>query len=138
MGSRFTWAVAIGAIFLSVFAVGGSRLLRWDRLIAALLLLIFLVPIGRYSFPSTLPFELEPYRVYVALLVALWFVALLVDPSVRARKSGFEGPIIALIIVILISEVANRGTIGEQSLYPEVAKQLTFLLSFVAVFFALV
>lgn len=137
-GSSYTWAIAIGALCLSAFAVGGSRLLQWDRLIAALLLVIFFIPIGRYSFPSTLPFELEPYRVYVAAFVALWVVALLVDPRVRARRSGLEGPIVVLLLVIMLSEVVNRGTISEQNLYPEVAKQLTFFLSFVAVFFALV
>ena len=106
--------------------------------IAALLLVIFFIPIGRYSFPSTLPFELEPYRVYVAALIVFWLVSLLVDPRVRLQRSGLEAPIAALLLVIMLSEVGNLGTISEQNLYPEVAKQLNFFLSFVGVFFALV
>lgn len=137
-GSSFTWAIAIGALCLSAFAMGGASLLQWDRLIAALLLVIFFIPIGRYSFPSTLPFELEPYRVYVAALIVFWLVSLLVDPRVRLQRSGLEAPIAALLLVIMLSEVGNLGTISEQNLYPEVAKQLTFFLSFVGVFFALV
>ena len=99
--------------------------------------IIFFVPIGRYSFPSSLPFELEPYRVFVAVLVILWATSLLIDRRVRFRATGFEAPIVCLLLVILASEVANFGSIADQGLFAEVAKELTFFLSFVIVVFAI-
>ena len=44
----------------------------WPRLIAALVLIILFIPIRRYTLPGHLPFQLEPYRVFVALLVLGW------------------------------------------------------------------
>ncbi len=48
----------------------------WRRLI----LVILFIPIRRYSLPGNLPFELEPYRLLVALLLVGWGASLLVDP----------------------------------------------------------
>ncbi len=137
-GWAFTWVVAIVAVIVSVVAVGGYALFRWDSLTTALLAIIFFVPIGRYSLPSSLPFELEPYRVFVAILVALWLISLLIDPRVRLRATGFEAPIVTLLLVILASEIVNFGSIGDQDLFAEVAKELTFFISFIAVVYAVV
>ena len=50
------------------------------------------IPIKRYGLPGNLPFDLEPYRLLVGLVIAAWFVlALLIDPRVRFRKAGLEG-----------------------------------------------
>ena len=38
----------------------------WQHLLAALILVILLVPIRRYSLPADLPFQLELYRLFVA------------------------------------------------------------------------
>jgi O-antigen ligase len=138
LGWPLVWVVALVAVSTSALAVGGSTLLRWDSLIALLLLIIFFIPIGRYSFPSSLPFELEPYRVFVMGLVVLWLTSLLIDPRVRLRATGFEAPIITLLLIILSSEFVNFGSISDQGLFSEVAKQLTFFLSFIAVVYAVV
>ena len=41
----------------------------WSNMVASLDLLVWFVPIKTYSFPVDLPFNLEPYRVFLILLV---------------------------------------------------------------------
>src|SRR5829696_8158012 len=67
--------VAIAVAVSTIFIVGHRTLLAWRSLIAALVFLIFFIPIKRYSLPASLPFELEPYRLFVALLVVLWIAS---------------------------------------------------------------
>ena len=64
----------------------------WPRLIAALILIILFIPIRRYSLPGNLPFQLEPYRVFVALLVLGWVASLLVDPRIATSPNGVRRP----------------------------------------------
>lgn len=137
-GLPLTWLVALVAIALSVVSVAGRVLFRWHNLTTALLVIILFIPIGRYSLPSSLPFQLEPYRLFVVILVMLWLTSLLIDPSVRLRPTGFEAPVAALLLVILASELMNAREIGNNGLFSEVAKKLTFFLSFVAVLYAVV
>ena len=59
-----------------------------------MLLVVLLIPSdGRYTLPYG-GVRLEPYRILVGLLLVGWVVSLLVDPRVRARATGFEGPMI--------------------------------------------
>ena len=53
-----------------------------------LILVILFIPIRRYSLPGNLPFELEPYRLLVMLLLVGWGASLLVDPRIRFRRTG--------------------------------------------------
>src|SRR5688500_15559734 len=86
-------AAALGAGLLGAGVVVRKPILPWTRLLIALLLVILFIPIRRYKLPGDAGFTLEPYRVLVALIVAGWGTALLVDPRVRLRRSGFELPI---------------------------------------------
>ncbi len=63
-------------------------IVAWPWLIAALILLILLVPIRRYFFPVSLPFQLEPYRVFIAVLLVGWSASLLVDGRTRRTSDG--------------------------------------------------
>ena len=69
----------------------------WRHLLAGLILVILLVPIRRYSLPADLPFQLELYRLFVAVLVVGWIGSLLVDRRVRLRRTGFEGPLAVIL-----------------------------------------
>src|SRR5919106_2429308 len=88
-GTETFAAVVAGCLLLSAIAVGRPSL-PWERVLGALLLVILFIPIRRYRFPGDLPFQLEPYRVLVALVVMGWIASLLVDPRVRLRRSRFE------------------------------------------------
>jgi polysaccharide biosynthesis protein PslJ len=105
----------------------------WPRILGALILVILFIPIRRYSLPGNLPFELEPYRLFVAALMLGWFASLLADPRSRLRKTGFEGPLLLIVGSALGSIAANPDRVAAFSTI--VNKKLMFFLSFVLVLY---
>ena len=105
----------------------------WPRVLAALILIILFIPIRRYSLPGNLPFELEPYRVFVAALLLGWFASLLTDPRSRLRRTGFEGPLSLIVVSALGSIATNPDRVAQFSSI--VDKKLMFFLSFVLVLY---
>lgn len=128
-----TRATAALFVLVTLAAVSRTRLIGWSRLIAALILIILLVPIRRYTLPGSLPFQLEPYRILVALLILGGFASLLVDSRVRFRRTGFEGPLALIVGSAFASIVANPERVAQFS--SEVNKALMFFLSFVLVLY---
>src|SRR5437868_4905723 len=55
---------------------------RWHNLLALLVLCVLFIPIRRYTMGGV-GFQLEPYRLLVALLIFAWGSSLLIDPRVR-------------------------------------------------------
>jgi hypothetical protein len=121
-------SAAAGAV--TIAAVGHRRLLQWHSLIGLTILVILFIPIKRYRMPGDLPFELEPYRVVVALVAACWFASLLIDPRVRLRRTGFEGPILLFAFAAIGSVLANDERIQLLGVHAKVVKELTFFMSF--------
>ena len=127
----------IGPIVLLITALAAAHraLFRWHSLAGLILAVVLFVPIGRYSLPANLPFNLELYRIVVALVVAIWLASLLVDPRVRWRATPFDRPLLLLLACVLMSEVANPGRVELYGSF--VAKTLTFFLSFVFVYYVI-
>lgn len=110
--------------------------ISWPRLIQVLIVVILFIPIRRYTLPANLPFQLEPYRVLVALLILGWLFSLLVDARTTLRRTGFEGPLVLIVGGVFASIVANRERVANVS--STVDKSLMFFLSFVLVLFLIV
>lgn len=124
-------------VILAVFAAATYRwALQWHVLVIATILVILFIPIRRYALPGDLPFELEPYRVVVALVAAAWVSSLLIDRRVRLRRSGFEGPLLLFAFAALGSLVVNPARVA--AVEPDVVKELMFFGSFFIVFFLIV
>ena len=136
-GSSATELAPLVAIAVIV-VIAYKRLLAWPALLSGLVLVILFIPIKRYSLPGGLPFELEPYRVYVAVVATMWLAALLVDPRVRLRASGLEVPLFLFVAAALGSVIFNDGRITRLNVHTEVTKQLTFFASFLLVFYLIV
>ena len=83
--------------------------------------------------PANLPFQIELYRLVVALVVFIWITSLLIDRRVRLERTAFDKPLLLIVLWALASEVANPGRVESLSTY--VAKSLTFFLSFVLVYY---
>lgn len=131
--------VTAPAMALAVtLAVAHRWLLSWPVLLAGLVLVIVFIPIKRYTIPGDLPFELEPYRIYVGLIAAMWLTALLIDRRVRLRASGIEAPLFLFVSAALASVIFNSARIDELGVHTEVTKDLTFFASFVVVFYLIV
>jgi hypothetical protein len=125
-------------IVLLALAVAAHRtLLQWHALLAFLILVIAFIPVKRYSLPGDLPVDLEPYRLTVALIAAAWLSSLLIDPRVRLRRTGLEGPILLVVIAVLGSIAANGervSALGDEG----PLKAITFLASFFLLFYVIV
>jgi hypothetical protein len=122
-------AATVALLVVSLLIAGRHVIARWSTLLGAVLATILFIPVNRYGLPAVLPIALEPYRVVVFVLILAWAVSLLIDPRVTARATRLEGPLAAVVIGVLGSELANPGRIGGVTTY--VVKALTFFLSFV-------
>ena len=128
-------AVALLAVVLGVWLI--RLAMNWTTVVTGMLLVFLLIPSdGRYVLPNGLPFQLEPYRVVVGLVLVGWIVSLLVDPRVRLRVTGFEGPLIVIVCATLGSEFANPGRVGTVS--SNVIKALWLLACFVLIMYMIV
>lgn len=108
----------------------------WVGLICLLVIVVMFIPIRRYALPGNMPFELEPYRLLVAVVMIGWFAALLVDPRVRLHPTGLRGPLVLLMIAVLGSVAVNPANVSAEQ--TQVIKSLTFLLSFLLVLLLIV
>jgi hypothetical protein len=151
--AAFTAAAAVGAgasvlghariglipmIIVATWAIAnriGKGVLAWQTQISALILVVMFIPIRRYTLPGALPFQLEPYRLLVALIAIMWVAALLIDPRVRLRRTMLDGPIAAFLLALFCSVAPNTSRIAEQGLQTYVVKTLTFFVSFVVVYY---
>jgi polysaccharide biosynthesis protein PslJ len=127
---------AVALLLLGIAAVMSKPVLEWRGLAVGLLVIVLYIPMRRYVLPGGMPFQLEPYRLYVSLLVAGWFLSLLADRRVRIVHTGFEAPLLLLVSVTLASELANPARVD--SLASPVLKSLTFFVSFILVVYVLV
>jgi hypothetical protein len=118
-----------------VLVVWQRQVLAWRSLLTGILVVVFFIPIRRYGVPGNLPFQLEPYRLIVALVLAGWISALLVDPRVRWRSSGLEAPLLAFVAAALGSVLVNWSRVRSLDVEPNTIKSLTFLVSFLLVVF---
>ena len=145
MGALGLSVVLPSALFIGVplaiaipFAYAHRSFLAWHRLLAMLILIILFIPIKRYGTPGNLPFDLEPYRIFVGLMIFGWFVSLLIDGRVRVRKTGFEGPIALIAIASLLSDVANGTRVHRLAVQSDVTKGLMFLGTFFLICYLIV
>jgi polysaccharide biosynthesis protein PslJ len=123
------------ALATILFAAWHQKLLQWKSLVGLIVVVVLFVPISRYQLPASLPFHLELYRLVVAIVVLAWLSSLLIDPRVRLRRAPLDGPLLAVVVWVFASEIANPSRVNLLSSY--VAKGLTFFLSFVLIYFVI-
>jgi polysaccharide biosynthesis protein PslJ len=132
-------SVVTSLVFMVVLAASSYRtLVRWESLLAGIVLVIFFIPIKRYTLPSALPFNLEPYRLLIAFVAVAWFTSLLIDKRVRLRGSGLEPAIGLFAFAALASVAANVSGIEANGVTSTVVKTLTFFASFFILFYVVV
>ena len=122
----------LGTIVVGLVIVSYQRvLLAWQTMLGLILLIILFIPIRRYTVGSSLPVELEPYRIVIAVVLGAWFCALAADPKVRWRGTGLEAPMATLVVALLLSLLANIGRVNEHSTV--VIKNFTFFISYLLI-----
>jgi polysaccharide biosynthesis protein PslJ len=152
LGSQAAVAGAAGlAVLIGALAASRTFVVRWETLVSAVVLVVLFVPIKRYKFVVDLPFDLELYRVVLALIVGLWILALLADRRVRLRGSFLDRPLLLYFAAILGSLLFNLSSLTRQDtrilrgayfareeLAGDVLKEILFLFSFVLMFYFIV
>ena len=130
----FSLRIAAGAVVL-VTLVAWVRpvYIGWHRLLAGLILVILFIPIRRYTLPGNLPFQLEPYRLLVVVLLVGWVASLLVDRRTRSARPASKGPLLLIFAGIVGSIVTNPDRVEQMS--SAVQNELMFFLSFVLVLY---
>jgi hypothetical protein len=108
-------------------------LLAWRTMLGVILAIILFIPIRRYTVGGSLPIELEPYRIVIAVVFGAWFCALAADPDVRWRRTGIEAPVAGLVVALLLSMMANIGRVNAAGTL--VIKNFTFFLSYILIIF---
>jgi hypothetical protein len=129
--------LVLGLIVVGLVLAAYQRvLLAWPTMLALILVVILFIPIRRYTVSGNLPFELEPYRVLIGVVLGCWLCAIAADPRVRVRASGLEGPIGALLLAMLLSMAVNLPRVNAAGAM--VVKNFTFFLSYVLVLYFIV
>jgi hypothetical protein len=123
-------ATALGVLACLVGLLLWRPVISWVAQLSAVLVVIMFIPIRRYAFPGGLPFELEPYRLLLMLVLLGWGLALLVDREApRIRRTGFELPFAIITIAILGSLLTNASAASEVT--AEVIKAVMFFVLFI-------
>src|SRR5262245_30606484 len=111
---------------------------EWHTLITITILVIFFIPIRRFTLSGGFGFQLEPYRAVVGLVLLGWFTSLLVDPRVRLRRSGVALPLALFSAAALGSIIVNSGRIQALALEGHVLKQVMFFGAYILMFVLIV
>ena len=127
-------SVKVGPLLfvLAAAAAVQKRLLRWQNLIVLIVLVILLIPMRRYTLPSSLPFQLEPYRLIVGFVALGWIGSLLADRRVGIRRTGLELPLGLFAFAMIASMGLNPGRVSA------VGSTLVKTLMFWATYFVIV
>jgi len=132
--SKYAPVAAIGVI-LGAVAVRLAK--KWTWVLTFVLVSIVLIPNdGRYLLAAHLPIQIQPYRLVVGAVLIGWVVALLVDPRVRTRASGFDAPMITLVVATLGSEIVNPARVASLSSY--VVKAMWLFATLIFLFYLVV
>lgn len=116
--------------------VAKSRGIDWIWALGLVLVVVLFIPIRRYAFSVDLPFELEPYRAVVALVMSVWLLSLLAQDDVRLLRSGIDTPLLLFSFALVGSLAANPARLSE---YQSAAiKAVTLTLSLLLVFYLFV
>lgn len=120
-----------------VMMVAGHVASRWSWLVSGLVIVDLLIPSDRrYTLAGMSAFQLEPYRVFVLLLLVGWIASLLCDPRVKIRRTGFEGPLALILFAIAGSLLLNPSRLNGTVSF--VVKSLSLEASFVLIIYLVV
>ena len=104
-------------------------------MIATLVLVIWFVPIKLYALPIELPFNLEPYRLFLLALLFAWAIQIVMRRG-RLEAAGRGDPILLLIGVAVVSTIVNFDSLSataDESPVNPVLYFVSFLLLFALV-----
>ena len=135
LGPRETLAGA--AVFVAAAVVAMRELstptVTWPNAIAAFVLVMWLIPARGYRLPITLPFNLEPYRIVLGVLLVALVVAAIYG-RLTLEFLGFGVPLLILAGVAVVAAILNYQELSNAFEGGGAFKSLSYYLGFLAVF----
>jgi hypothetical protein len=126
-------AVAFAGAVVLALRETSKPIFTWPNAVVCLVLVIWLIPIRLYRLPAGLPFNLEPYRVAVLLLIFGLILGVMAG-HLPLTAAGHGWPLLALAGVAFASQAVNWGSLDLPGQPPVAFKSLSFFVSFVAIF----
>jgi polysaccharide biosynthesis protein PslJ len=135
LGEKATLAGGVAFLGATLLALADSYrpVFTWPNAFAALVLVLWFVPIKLYTLPVNLPFNLEPYRLFLLVLIVAWIVQIFLRRG-RIEAAGRGDPILLLIGVAIVSTIVNfdqLSAVADESPVNPVLYFVSFLLLFV-------
>jgi hypothetical protein len=132
-------AVAGAAVFVAAALLAVREMstptITWPNAIGGFALVIWLIPARGYRLPITLPFNLEPYRIVLAVLI-LALIVTMIRERARLEFLGFGAPLAILAGTATLSAILNYESLGGvpgEGAFKSLSYYLGFLLVFVLV-----
>lgn len=134
LGEKATFAGGVALLIATVLAIADSSkpVFTWPNAIALLVLVIWFVPIKLYTLPIELPFNLEPYRLYLLVLVFAWMLTIVLRRG-RLEAAGRGDPVLLLIAVAIVSTIINFDSLRASEAQSPV-NPLLYFISFLLLF----
>jgi polysaccharide biosynthesis protein PslJ len=130
LGGSIVLVAATGAALVE----SRTPVVTWANALAALILVFWLIPMKTYGLPVDLPFQLEPYRLFLLLLFVAWIGAMLVGKS-GVSAAGHGGPIVVLFFTAVFSLLLNYRDLADLGgSETQAIKPLTFFVGFLFVY----
>jgi polysaccharide biosynthesis protein PslJ len=130
--------VAAAVLVLATSLMLLPLLTSWTTILTCLVVAMLFVPANLYSLPSSLPFNVEVYRIFVFALLLCWLVALLTDRSVVFKRTFLDGPLMAVSAAVVLSFVVNLGDFDPIVEFGQSEKAVLYVLTFVAMYYGIV
>jgi len=129
--------IAGGALLvLALLVIFRRFVFAWTTALVLLVAVIMFVPARRYAIPIPLPFQLEPYRLVLGIVIVALVVALLTKPDFRWRPIAFGVPIAIMLVTVLVSFLVNGMALANSGLVETAIGGIAQLLGMLSVFFA--
>ena len=129
-------ALAVG--LSAIAAIGHRVLFAWRTMLGTIVLVLLFVPIRRYQLPSSLPFNVELYRLLLLGAALLWLAALLADPRTRLARTSLDPALATLTFIYLASIVACGSRLDQPGLGSKAIKAFALFLSMLVLYYMIV
>jgi polysaccharide biosynthesis protein PslJ len=135
LGPQETMAGALVFVVAAIVAMRelATPTLTWPNAIAAFVLIMWLIPARGYRLPITLPFNLEPYRIVLGVLI-IALIAQVFSGDGKLEFLGFGVPLVILAGTAIVSSILNYEDLANAVESGGAFKSLSYFLGFLAVF----
>lgn len=99
------------------------------------ILVILTIPSEFYKLPVYLPFNLEIYRIFGAIMLMAWFASLLIDNNISLRKTPLDFEFLVVFVAVFVSILVNLNRYETNDDFSSAIKALIFFISFILIFY---